>query len=167
MCAAPTPQPARLWLKPAQGGREAVWTIKDGGRRISTGCGAGDRAAAQDALALYLRAKHPEGESARDPIPAAEVMRATRAEQEELCRAIERRIHTERDRIARAARAARAAMAREDREFERYPVASLAEQDAYLREMEKAERAAREQRIREARERKANTPVVRDTRGAR
>lgn len=60
-------------------------------------------------------------------------------------------------------------MAREDREFERYPVASLAEQDAYLREMEKNERAARERRIHEARERKANKPaaLIRDIRGAR
>jgi hypothetical protein len=75
MCAAPTPQPARLWLKPAERNRESVWVIKDGGRRISTGCRKRDRAAAQDALALYLRTKHPEGEgeSQRGRLSAAEV----------------------------------------------------------------------------------------------
>lgn len=73
MCAAPTPQPARLWLKPAQGGREAVWTIKDGGRRISTGCGKRDSKAAEAALALYLDAKRRARESGCYQLSAAEL----------------------------------------------------------------------------------------------
>jgi integrase len=55
---------ARLWLRPA--GRDAAgkiidparWIIKDGGRRISTGCGLGDGEEAERRLADYLATKY-------------------------------------------------------------------------------------------------------------
>lgn len=51
-------QPPKLWLKPAERGRNAVWCIKDGTRRISTGCGARDLERAEQALAEHIRAKY-------------------------------------------------------------------------------------------------------------
>lgn len=57
------PRGPRLWLKPAEfaGGRirkHPVWVIKDGSKRIVTGCAEGDGEAAEQALAEYLIAKH-------------------------------------------------------------------------------------------------------------
>ncbi len=46
-------QPPRLYLR-ERAGREGVWVILDAGREISTGCGAGDREAADEALGHYL-----------------------------------------------------------------------------------------------------------------
>lgn len=51
-------KPARLWLRPGAKNREAVWIIKDGDRRISTGCPENARADAEGQLAEYLAAKH-------------------------------------------------------------------------------------------------------------
>ena len=54
----------RLWLRNAQYGRDgklthvAVWIIKDGKYRESTGCGANDRRRAEAALASYIGRKH-------------------------------------------------------------------------------------------------------------
>ena len=50
--------PPRLWLKPADRGRGGTWIIKDGAKRKSTGCGAGDIEQAQRALAEYIRGKY-------------------------------------------------------------------------------------------------------------
>jgi integrase len=60
---------ARLQVKPgyigADGGeREAVWIIRDGARRISTGCSVANRLEAEKALTRYLAEKH--GEPSRD-----------------------------------------------------------------------------------------------------
>jgi len=58
------PRGPRLWLKPAEfdgAGRlrkNAVYVIKDGSRRIVTGCLESDRDAAEQALAAYLVDKH-------------------------------------------------------------------------------------------------------------
>jgi integrase len=74
----------RLWLRKAQYGRDgrlshvAVWVIKDGGHRESTGCGAGDRREAEAALASYIGRKHLAHAEAgvRPPahIPVADVI---------------------------------------------------------------------------------------------
>ena len=75
-----TAKPARLWLKARDGeaNRTAVWVIKDAtGRRISTGCGAGDRAGAERKLAEYLAATYqPERRRTGDPgqIPVADIL---------------------------------------------------------------------------------------------
>ena len=47
-------QPPRLKLRPARKGRNALWVIKDCEREISTGCGKGERAKAEIALAEYI-----------------------------------------------------------------------------------------------------------------
>lgn len=49
---------ARLWLRPASGDRSAVWIIKDGAARRSTGCAKDDLAGAERALAQYLAERH-------------------------------------------------------------------------------------------------------------
>lgn len=55
---------ARLWLQPEErddGGalrKRAVWVIRDGERKISTGCAPGDRAGAEQALAAYIAGKY-------------------------------------------------------------------------------------------------------------
>ena len=49
---------ARLWLRPARGDRAEIWVILDRGREISTGCGKGDLAGAEQALADYVAKKH-------------------------------------------------------------------------------------------------------------
>lgn len=70
-------KPARLWLRPAEGDRGAVWCIVDQGRRISTNCGEGAREAAERALAEYIAAKHdPAAKRARHPsqVPIADVL---------------------------------------------------------------------------------------------
>jgi hypothetical protein len=54
----------RLWLRKSQYDREgklthnAIWHIKDGEHRESTGCGAGDRESAEKALGDYITRKH-------------------------------------------------------------------------------------------------------------
>lgn len=50
-------QPPRLWLRPASKDRRSVWIILDGGKQISTGCGASDDEGASRALSEYI-AKH-------------------------------------------------------------------------------------------------------------
>jgi integrase len=75
---------ARLWLRLAQYDRSsrlthaAVWLIKDGKHRGSTGCGADDRRGAEAALAKYISAKHlAEAEAGVRPpahIPVADVL---------------------------------------------------------------------------------------------
>jgi integrase len=50
-------QPARLWLRPAAGGRQAVWLILDNGKQHSTGFGPEGRGGAEEALAEYIGAK--------------------------------------------------------------------------------------------------------------
>lgn len=62
---------ARLWLRPAEwSGRQivraATFFILDGNRQIRTGCAAGEVAAAQAALADYIKAKHEPSRRERD-----------------------------------------------------------------------------------------------------
>jgi integrase len=74
----------RLWLRRAQYDRagrlthDAVWLIKDGQRRKSTGCGADDRRGAEAALAFYISTKHlAEAQAGVRPpahIPIADVL---------------------------------------------------------------------------------------------
>jgi integrase len=74
----------RLWLRNAQYGRDgklthvAVWIIKDGKHRESTGCGANDRRRAEAALANYIGRKHlADAEAGVRPlaqIPVADVI---------------------------------------------------------------------------------------------
>jgi integrase len=47
-------QPPRLWLKPAERTRQAVWFVKDGDHRESTSCGERDLVGARQYLAKYL-----------------------------------------------------------------------------------------------------------------
>lgn len=55
---------ARLWLQPEErdgDGRlrkRSVWVIRDGARKISTGCAPSDRAGAEQALASYIAGKY-------------------------------------------------------------------------------------------------------------
>jgi integrase len=59
---------ARLWLRPAWGDERAVWIIRDGRKRVSTGFGPNDRGRAEARLAAYLAEKHqPSRERGRDP----------------------------------------------------------------------------------------------------
>jgi integrase len=61
-------KPARLWLRPARGTRQAVWIILDKGRHFPTGCGEKDRARAEDALAAHIAAnRHPEKQITGNP----------------------------------------------------------------------------------------------------
>jgi hypothetical protein len=74
----------RLWLRRAQYDRAgrlthaAVWLIKDGQYRKSTGCGADDRRGAEAALAAYISNKHlAEAQAGVRPpayIPVADVL---------------------------------------------------------------------------------------------
>jgi integrase len=50
-------EPPRLQLKGAERGRDAVWIIRDGSKRTSTGCGARDIEQAQRILADYIKGK--------------------------------------------------------------------------------------------------------------
>src|SRR5262245_58066220 len=50
-------EPPRLKLKPGDRGRQAMWIIKDGTVRKSTGCVHGDRRGAEETLARYLADK--------------------------------------------------------------------------------------------------------------
>jgi integrase len=66
----------RLYLKRLEGFRP-LWIIRDGRKRIATGCGAGEREQAERALADYLAAKYrPPKDRARDPshVPVADVI---------------------------------------------------------------------------------------------
>jgi integrase len=70
-------KPARLWLRPADLDRAAVWIIIDRRRQISTGCSQDARAEAERELAKYLAAKHdPAPKRNRDPheVPVADVL---------------------------------------------------------------------------------------------
>jgi integrase len=59
-------KPARLWLRDVRG--KKLWYIRDDGRKIATGCGADDRAGAEEKLAEYLAARiKPNYDSGRDP----------------------------------------------------------------------------------------------------
>lgn len=49
----------RLYLKPAHGTRLAVWVIRDGSKRISTGAAEHDLALAERQLAIYLGGAAP------------------------------------------------------------------------------------------------------------
>lgn len=65
----------RLWLQPERRDREtgrilehAVWVIRDGPRKRSTGCGPNDRAQAEGKLAHYIAERHrPEAQDSADP----------------------------------------------------------------------------------------------------
>jgi integrase len=63
----------RLWLEPErkENGKlrkRATWVIRDGARKISTGCARGERAEAERALAEYIAAKYqPSRQRDRDP----------------------------------------------------------------------------------------------------
>src|SRR5271154_4894827 len=65
---------ARHWLRPEDRNpdgtlrKRAVWVIRDGPRRISTGCPAEDRAGAEQALGAYLAGKYePDRVRGRHP----------------------------------------------------------------------------------------------------
>src|SRR5215468_9940463 len=64
---------ARLWLEPErkENGRlrkRASWVIRDGTRKVSTGCARADRAEAERKLARYIAAKYqPSRQRDRDP----------------------------------------------------------------------------------------------------
>ena len=65
---------ARLWLEPEerdqQGklARRATWVIRDGSRKIRTGCARGDREGAERALAEYIAKKYTvPRDRGRDP----------------------------------------------------------------------------------------------------
>jgi hypothetical protein len=55
---------ARLWLRPVERNadgtlrKRAVWVIRDGSRKISTGCAAEDREGAERALGEHLANKY-------------------------------------------------------------------------------------------------------------
>lgn len=68
---------ARLWLKPAWGSRKAVFLIKDGKARVTTGFGPEQLTEAERALANYIADKfRAPREKERDPdsIPIADVL---------------------------------------------------------------------------------------------
>ena len=67
---------ARLWLR-TEAGRPAVWFIKDGDRRISTGFAAHKKAEAERRLAEHLADKHQparDREQSPSSIPVADVL---------------------------------------------------------------------------------------------
>jgi integrase len=68
----------RLQLRPARPDRQAIWVILDTGHEESTGCGAHDRAGAEQAFAGYLARKHVSKVSVddRDPseVPVADII---------------------------------------------------------------------------------------------
>ena len=70
----------RLWLRPARerakGLEPAVWIIRDCGRDKSTGRGASERHAAEEALAAYIASKYAPSRRERDidQIPIADVI---------------------------------------------------------------------------------------------
>lgn len=62
-------KPARLWLRPARGDRDAIYVILDRGKEISTGCGAGDIEGAQRALAKHIEGKRDPANAIRESHP--------------------------------------------------------------------------------------------------
>lgn len=71
----------RLWKKPAQAGRQAHWVVKDGSKRIATGCVAQSfehhpPKEAEQFLANYIASKHAPERKLRDVdlIPIADVL---------------------------------------------------------------------------------------------
>ncbi|WP_459162059.1 hypothetical protein [Bradyrhizobium japonicum] len=71
----------RLWKKPAQAGRQAHWVVKDGSKRIATGCVAKSfehrpPKEAEEFLANYIALKHAPERKLRDVdlIPIADVL---------------------------------------------------------------------------------------------
>lgn len=73
MPSGPQSKGPRLWLRPerVRAGRSpepAVWIIRDdGGSSKSTGCAAGDRSGAEQALAAYITSKYRPAPGKRDP----------------------------------------------------------------------------------------------------
>lgn len=71
-------KPARLWLRPAEGSREATWIILDSGRQYRTGCLSDAREEAERKLIEHLAWKHSPGtvEKAIHPslVPIADVL---------------------------------------------------------------------------------------------
>jgi integrase len=72
---------AHLWLRPERdrgdkGVERAVWVIKDEGRQIATGCGAGQRKEAEAALGAYIASKYQPARRERNisEIPIADVI---------------------------------------------------------------------------------------------
>lgn len=70
----PRSKGARLWLQPARSktsarsGEQAVFVIRDGNRKISTGCGPDARREAEERLAAYIVERYePDKTGARDP----------------------------------------------------------------------------------------------------
>jgi integrase len=67
-----------LHLRPARKDRKPIWVILDTGHEQSTGCGAGDRRGAEEALRDYLARKHITNatQDQRDPaaVPIADVV---------------------------------------------------------------------------------------------
>lgn len=69
----------RLYLRPPQrgaAGSSPIWTIRDGNRFISTGCGPDAREDAERALARYISEKHDpkRGERGLAQVPIADVL---------------------------------------------------------------------------------------------
>lgn len=75
------PKGPRLYLR-ERPGRPAAWIIRDGSRQHGTGCGAEDRAGADQALQAYLANKYapPSGPSSLDKLLIADVMHRYLAE---------------------------------------------------------------------------------------
>src|SRR5690606_12879928 len=65
----------RVYLR-ERAGRPAQWVIRDGARETGTGCGAEDRAGADEALEAYLADKYtpPSGTSALDKLLIADIV---------------------------------------------------------------------------------------------
>src|SRR5271157_852201 len=70
----PRPKGARLWLQPGRpktekrAAEQAVWIIRDGNRKISTGCGPDARREAEERLAVYILERYqPDKTRSRDP----------------------------------------------------------------------------------------------------
>lgn len=70
--------PPRLKWRPESRDRAGRWYIHDGGRKISTHCGAGEDRAAEDALAEYIAGRRRRTSGPRDPadIVIADVLAA-------------------------------------------------------------------------------------------
>lgn len=64
---------ARLWLKPASQDRDAIWHIKDGTTRVSTGFREDEIASAEKALLEYIKGKHEPASQSCRPAHAAPV----------------------------------------------------------------------------------------------
>ena len=72
MSAGRTPKGPRLWLQPeririGRKSEPAVWVIRDGAHKISTGCGPADLGEAERQLSRYLAEKHEPGRRTGDP----------------------------------------------------------------------------------------------------